>query len=160
MVNHGDIVNISKRYDKQRHVEIVMDKIRRPAIFLLIGDWFALGLFVFLGQLDHGMVGINPLPRLLRTSIEIGLPWTVVALLWGAYKLPSDMVFRAFFGRSLTAWLIAAPLALLLRAYLHGQATIIVIFMAITMGLGGAFLLIWRGLYFLIWRSFGHHQRE
>ena len=70
------------------------------------------------------------------------------------------MVFRAFFGRSLTAWLIAAPLALLLRAYLHGQATIIVIFMAITMGLGGAFLLIWRGLYFLIWRSFGHHQRE
>ena len=58
-----------------------MDKIRRPAIFLLIGDWFALGLFVFLGQLDHGMVGINPLPRLLRTSIEIGLPWTVVALL-------------------------------------------------------------------------------
>lgn len=125
-------------------------------IFLFIGDWLALGFFVFLGQLDHGMVGANALPRLLRTTAEIGLPWTAVALLWGAYKLPADMTSRAFFGRSLTAWLVAVPLALLLRAYLHGQGAIIVIFMVVTMGLGGAFLLIWRGLYFLTWHRLGN----
>lgn len=128
-------------------------EIKWSATFLLIGDWLALGLFVFLGQLDHGIVSANPLPRLLITSSEIGLPWTAVVLLWGAYKLPPDMTARTFFGRSLTAWLVAAPLALLLRAYLHGQAAIIVIFVVVTMGLGGAFLLIWRGLYFLIWQS-------
>ena len=138
-----------------KEVEIMMDKMRWSTIFLLIGDWLALGLFVFLGQLDHEMIGANPLPRLLRTTAEIGLPWTAVALLWGAYKLPPDMTARTFFGRSLTAWLVAVPLALLLRAYLHGQGAIIVIFMVVTMGLGGAFLLIWRGLYFLTWHRFG-----
>ena len=137
----------------------MMDKMRWSAIFLLIGDWLALGLFVLLGQLDHGMVGANPLPRLLRTSSEIGLPWTAVALLWGAYKLPPDMTARTFFGRSLTDWLIAVPLALLLRAYLHRQAAIIVVFMVVTMGLGGSFLFIWRGLYFLIWHHFGDKHR-
>lgn len=132
----------------------MIDKIKWAAIFLLAGDWLALGLFVLIGQFDHGLVDTNPFPRLLKTSAELILPWTAVALLWGAYKLSSDMTARVFFGRSLTAWLIAAPLALLLRAYLHGQATIIVIFMVITMGIGGTFLLLWRGLYFLIWRRF------
>ena len=131
-------------------------EIKWSAIFLLIGDWLALGFFVFLGQLDHEMIGANPLPRLLRTTAEIGLPWTAVALLWGAYKLPPDMTARTFFFFFLTAWLVAVPLALLLRAYLHGQGAIIVIFMVVTMGLGGAFLLIWRGLYFLAWHRLGN----
>lgn len=139
---------------------MVKDKINWAVIFLLIGDWLALGLFVFLGQVDHGMISDNPLPRLLKTSAEFVLPWTVVALLWGAYRVTPNMTFRTFYGRSLTAWLIAAPLALLLRAYLHGQATIIVIFMVVTMGLGGGFLLIWRGLYFLIWHYVGSNQRK
>lgn len=126
----------------------MMDRIRWSAIFLLIGDWLALGLFVFFGQLDHGMISADSLPHLLKTSAEIALPWTVVALLWGAYKIDSKINARTFLNHSLTAWLIAAPLALLLRAYLHGQATIILIFMAVTLGIGGAFLLGWRGLYF------------
>jgi hypothetical protein len=125
-------------------------------IVLILGDWLALALFVFIGQLDHGMVGAgsNPLPRLLSTTAELALPWTAVALVWGAYRITAETNGRAFLGRSLTAWLIGAPLALLLRAYLHGQATIIVIFMAITMSLGGAFLLGWRTLFFLIMRRF------
>lgn len=127
------------------------DKIRWSVIFLLIGDWLALGLFVFLGQLDHGMIGSGSLPRLLKTSAIIVLPWTAIALLWGAYKLTPEMTFRAFCGRSLTAWLVAIPLALLLRACIQGQATIVIIFMAVVMGVGGIFLLIWRVLYFLIW---------
>ncbi len=137
-----------------------MDKIRLSAIFLLIGDWLALGLFVFLGQLDHGMINANSLPRLLKTSAEFALPWTAVAFLWGAYTLNSKTTARTFLSRSLTAWLIAAPLALLLRAYLHGQATIIVVFMTITLGLGGAFLLGWRGLYFFIRYRKYNNQNE
>ena len=51
--------------------------------------------------------------------------------------------------------LAVAPLALLLRAFLHGQATIIVTFMLVTMGLGGGFLLAWRLIYFLLRRRKG-----
>jgi hypothetical protein len=65
-----------------------------------------------------------------------------------------------FFGRSLTAWLVAAPLALLLRALLREQAAIIAIFMVVTIGLGGAFLLSWRGLFFLTWRRLRRSRRS
>jgi hypothetical protein len=129
-------------------------------IILILGDWLTLASFVFIGQLDHGMVGADPLPRLLRTTAELALPWTAVALVWGAYRITAETGGRAFLARSLTAWLIGAPLALLLRAYQHGQATIIVIFMAITMSLGGTFLLGWRTLFFLTWKRFRSQSRE
>lgn len=125
---------------------------KRMLPVLMIGDWLALGLFVFLGQMEHELVAGDYLPRLLRGSAVMVLPWTAVALLLGAYRLRTGTAAASFLGRSLTAWLIAAPLALILRAYLNGQATIIVIFMVITIALGGAFLLAWRGLYFFIWR--------
>src|SRR5690606_32081584 len=120
---------------------------------LVLGDWLALALFVFIGQLDHEMVAANPLPRLLRTTAQLALPWTVLGWLLGAFRYSSD--WRVFFGRFVVAWLAAAPLALLLRAYMQGQATIIVIFMAITMGLGGGFLLAWRLIYTLVRRQKG-----
>jgi hypothetical protein len=122
---------------------------------LILGDWLALSLFVFLGQMEHELVAGNYLPRLLQGSAIIALPWTAVALLLGACRMKAGMTAASFLGRSLTAWLIAAPLALILRAYLNGQATIIVIFMVITIGLGGIFLLAWRGLYFFVWRRLG-----
>ncbi len=115
--------------------------------WLLAGDWLALTLFVFLGQLDHGMLSASAWPRLITTTLELVLPWTIVAALMGAYRLAPELGKRAFLSRSLIAWLVAAPLALLLRAWLHGQATIIVIFFAITLGLGGAFLLGWRVIF-------------
>lgn len=122
---------------------------------LIFGDWLALGLFVFLGQMEHELVGGDYLSRFLGGSAVIAMPWTAVALLLGAYRMKAGMSGGSFLGRSLNAWLIAAPFALILHAYLNGQATIIVIFMVITIGLGGIFLLAWRGLYFVLWRRLG-----
>ena len=131
-----------------------MKNFGRQTILLLAGDWITLGLFVFIGQMEHGLVAANPLPRLLSASAEIVLPWTVVALLWGALTLSRGMTLRTFMWRALTAWLVGAPLALLVRAWLNGQATIIVIFMAITIGLGGLFLLVWRMIFFWLRQRF------
>lgn len=122
----------------------------KQKVILLAGDWLALALFVFIGQLEHELVAANPLPGLLLSTAVLILPWTVVVLLWGAFRLPTGARDWSFFGRFFTAWLVAGPLALLLRAYLRGQATIIVIFMAITLGLGGLFLLGWRLLFFYL----------
>lgn len=131
----------------------------KERLLLLGGDWLALGLFVFLGQMEHELVEANPLPRLLTTSAVFLLPWTAMALLAEVDRVAANTTGRAFLGRSLLTWLAAAPLALLLRAYLQGQATIIVIFMTITMGLGGVFLLGWRALYLLLRRRFHTHPK-
>jgi hypothetical protein len=55
-------------------------------------------------------------------------------------------------GRSLNAWLIALPLALLLRSLINGTGTIIALFMIVALTLGGAFMLIWRLIFAVLWR--------
>lgn len=117
------------------------------AIVLLLGDWLALALFVFLGQVDHDVVDVG---RWLMQTAVFAAPWTVVALILDVYHLPDGGALRAFLGRSLLAWLVAAPPGLILRAVVQGQTTIVVAFMLVTMGVGGLFLLGWRLLYFLV----------
>lgn len=127
---------------------------RRPwrKMGLLAGDWLALALFVFLGQIDHDLLGTYGLSRLLTTTIQLALPWTIIAPIMGAYRLGPDARRRSFLGRSLNAWLVAAPIALLLRAWLQGRTTIVVDFFLVTLGLGGGFLLGWR-VILLLWVS-------
>lgn len=122
----------------------------KSALFLILGDWLVLALFVLIGQVDHELVAANPLPRLLSTTAEIAVPWTIMGLLLGAFRYTGDL--RGFLTRFVVAWLAAAPLALLLRAWMHGQATIIVIFMTIALSVGGGMLLAWRIIYWLIRR--------
>lgn len=121
--------------------------ITTSAIVLLAGDWLALALFVFLGQVDHDVVDVG---RWLMQTVVLAAPWTVVALILNAHRLTEGSALQVFLGRSLLAWLVAAPLGLLLRALVQGQATIVVAFMLVTMGLGGLFLLGWRAVYYFI----------
>ncbi len=122
----------------------------KSTLILILGDWLVLTLFVLIGQVDHEMVGANPLPRLLRTTAELAVPWMIVGLLLGAFRYSND--WHSFLGRFVVAWLVAAPLALLLRAYMHNQASIIVVFMTVAIGIGGGMLLAWRLVYWLIRR--------
>lgn len=128
----------------------MLKRIDKKSALLLLGDWVTIALFVFIGQMEHEMVSGNPLPRLFQTWWVFAVPWAIVAFLWGAYAAPIDL--RSFLGKTVTAWLVGIPLALILRAYLQGQAAIIVIFMAITLALGALFMLGWRALYFWLWR--------
>src|SRR5690554_4740803 len=136
---------------------MMLDRKRVMKAILLDGDWLAIGLFVLLGQMDHGMFSAAALPRLLQTTVVLAAPWTVVAALMGAHRVEPDARNKwRFLRRSLTAWLVAAPLALLLRAWLQGQASIIVAFFVVTLGLGGVFLLVWRGVF---WWGMGVTRR-
>ena len=106
------------------------EKSGERSTILLLGDWLALALFVFLGQIDHEVLQA---PRLLGQTALLGAMWSVVALATGVHRVPREAGLRHFLARSLLAWLAAAPLALLARALLQGQATIIVAFMMVTM---------------------------
>ena len=116
----------------------------RPPWWLLAGDWLVLLLFVFIGQRDHAISGPGALPSLLNTAVSLGLPWTVAAFVLGAYRLRPDPGWRTWLGRTLNAWLVAAPLGLLLRALLRNQDAIPVIFILIAMSIGGVMMVGWR----------------
>jgi hypothetical protein len=116
----------------------------RARWILLIGDVLALLLFVAGGQAEHDTANPdNPLLGLLATAIYYVPVWLVSAWLLGA--LPVGAVSaRAFFARTLNAWLVAAPLATLVRALALGRAIIPVPFLLVTLGLGGTFVVAWR----------------
>lgn len=111
---------------------------------LLAGDWLVLLLFVFIGQRDHDMNIIGSLPSLFTTTLAVAIPWSVAAWLMGALRLPEPGNRGTWLGRVLAAWLIAAPLGLILRALMRGQESIPVPFMLVMLGLGGLFMLGWR----------------
>ena len=124
-----------------------------PRILLLLGDLAAITLFVFIGQQDHGTTDPNnPLWGLLRASFPFLLTWVVVAVVVGAYPKRENISLKTLFLRGLNAWLIAAPLGLLLRAYLFNRGGIPAIFMLLTLLVGGAFVLIWRLLFGFMWQ--------
>jgi hypothetical protein len=119
---------------------------------LILGDWLVLLLFVFIGQRDHQITGPGALPSLLLTTFAIALPWTLAAAVLGAYRFEDGLTIQRWLGRVLNAWLVAAPLGLVLRALLRGQSAIAVPFMLVMLGLGGLFVLAWRAAVFYIER--------
>jgi hypothetical protein len=122
-------------------------------LILMIGDWLALLLFVFIGQRDHQITGPGALPSLLLTTFAIALPWTLAAAVLGAYRFDDGLTLQRWLGRAMNAWLVAAPLGLVLRALLRGQSAIAVPFMLVMLGLGGLFMLAWRaGVFYVIRR--------
>jgi hypothetical protein len=118
----------------------------RPPWWLLAGDWLVLLLFVFIGQRDHAISGPGALPSLLNTAFSLAVPWTVAAFVLGAYRLRPLPGWQVWLGRALNAWLVAAPLGLVLRALLRNQDAIPVIFILIAMSIGGLMIVGWRAL--------------
>jgi hypothetical protein len=124
-----------------------------PRLILLIGDLIAILLFVFIGQQDHATTDVNnPLFGLLRAAFPFLIMWLIVAPIVGAYPSAENITLRRLLVRGLNAWLIAAPLGLLLRAFLFERGGIPAIFMLLTLVVAGAFILIWRLLFGFIWQ--------
>ncbi|MEZ4518837.1 MAG: DUF3054 domain-containing protein [Chloroflexota bacterium] len=119
---------------------------------LLVGDWLVLLLFVFTGQRDHDISGTGALPSLLVTTLSLAIPWTIGSFLLGGYRPQTADGLWPWLGRILTIWLIAAPLGLIIRALVRSQDSIPVTFMLVVLGIGGLFMLVWRGVYWW-WRN-------
>lgn len=124
-----------------------------PRLILLLGDLIAILLFVFIGQQDHATTDINnPILGLLRAAFPFLIMWLIVAPIVGAYPSAENITLRRLLLRGLNGWLIAAPLGLLLRAFLFERGGIPAIFMLLTLLVAGAFILIWRLLFGFVWQ--------
>ena len=118
---------------------------------LLAGDILVLVLFVLAGQREHELINAgNPLLGIAQTSLEFVLAWLAAAARFGAFRRDEPSSRRAFLRRSLNAWLLAAPLATLLRALVLDRADIPTAFQIVVLLLGGALLLGWRLLYAIL----------
>lgn len=117
---------------------------------LLAGDLIALLLFVLLGQADHGTINTsNPIAGALRNVVSLAVPWLVLAWLLRAYPRTTPAL-PGFLGRSALAWVIAAPIGLLIRMLWLGRGGIPIPFLLVTLAAGGLFLLGWRLIYWLL----------
>jgi hypothetical protein len=133
-----------------------MTRARMFQILLAAGDMIALLLFVFIGQADHQTVSAeNPIGGLLLGSAPFVGAWLVTAFLLGAYR--ADVLTpRAMLTRSLSAWFIALPVGVVLRALLLERAVIPTAFVLVAFAFGGLFVIGWRMIFvFLIHRSTG-----
>lgn len=127
-----------------------MDNIRRFKPFILFaGDFIALFIFVFIGQSDHETLdAANPILGALGLTIEFALPWLVAGWLLGAFQPDRVASSRAaFFARTVNTWLVAGPIAILIRALVLGRGVIPTVFFIVAMILGGLFIVAWRILY-------------
>jgi len=126
---------------------------------LLLGDLLAILLFVLVGQRDHNTVdAARPFLGLLRTAFPFLLAWVVVAWVVKAVPLRANgMRLPCLLARTVNAWFIAAPLALMLRAFLLGR-DIPPAFMLVTLTLGSLFVLAWRLAFGWLWHKRAHPQ--
>lgn len=123
-------------------------------LLLLLGDLLALLVFVYIGERDHGTIdAAHPIWGVLSVSAPFVLVWLLAGWWLGAFRWEDDLTLSRFLARSLHVWLLAAPLAVLLRALLLGRAVIPTSFMLATLGFGGLFVLGWRLVFALIWRK-------
>lgn len=123
-------------------------------IILAAGDIVALLIFVLIGQTDHQTVNAgNPLGGLLYVGAPFVIAWLVTAFLVGAYRADVWSV-RVMLTRSLTAWFIALPVAMVLRSLLLERTVIPLAFMLVAFAFGGLFVIGWRMAFVLLvrWR--------
>ncbi len=129
----------------------------RDAVVLLVGDLVMLLLFVYIGQRDHELIDAeSPLLGLLLPTLFFAVPWIITGLLLGIYQYDQTVSAWPFMARSLNTWLVAAPLGLLLRAYVLGRAVIPTTFITAALGFGGLMVLGWRLAYVLVRRWYRH----
>ncbi len=123
-------------------------------LILAGGDVLALVLFAFVGKTDHNTINSgDPVGGVLLTAGYFIAPWLVAGALLGAFvDLGEQGRPYNLFTRALNTWLVAAPLGVVLRALAIGEEMIPLPFVLAAMAFGGLFLLVWRLLFWIVWK--------
>ncbi len=116
---------------------------------LITGDLIVLTLFVIVGQREHELTdAADPVFGVIRGGAPFLMTWLAAAFILRAFD--PNTTFWPFMGRTLNAWLVAVPLAILLRSLLLGRAVVPTVFLWVTYGVGFAFIGGWRIVFKLI----------
>jgi hypothetical protein len=119
----------------------------KPQLVLVIGDVVIFMFFAFTGRETHAPGDPNPIVNALPTLFPLLIVWLAIAALGGVYRSSVITNPRSALRRTLIAWIIAAPIAIVIRAIILSRTAIPWQFVAVTMGLVGTLLLLWHGGY-------------
>lgn len=130
------------------------DEARPGRVALLAaGDLIAFVVFVVLGLSNHKEAAT--LGKVVHTVAPFVLAWAVAAPWLGAFGRMGSAATtrpRPLLARSALAWVVAGPLALLLRGVLFRDG-VTVAFSAVALVINTVLLLGWRGAAaWLLWR--------
>ena len=146
---------------EERNVPVTEKKVKSPreipykqaVIMLVIGDLLCFLIFVAFGRNSHGEAsGFAAIPQVIITALPFVAGWFLVSPFVGAFRHKILAQPRSMVLRTSVAWLIAWPVAILLRGIFvdHGIPPLQLLQFAIVVLLFNMLLLlIWRWLFAL-----------
>ena len=118
---------------------------KNPRLLLISGDIVIFMFFAFTGRETHAPGDANLVVDALPTLLTFLIVWFAIAAVGRVYRSAAIANVRSAVSHTLIAWIIAAPIAIFVRAILLGRTAIPWQFVAVTMGLVGSLLLVWHG---------------
>jgi hypothetical protein len=128
-------------------------KVRRPkelrytqaVIMLIIGDLLCFLIFAALGRNTHGeSSGFTAILQIFQTALPFAAGWFLVSPFAGAFRHKILAQPRAMVMRTALAWLLAWPIAMLLRGFFVDHGVPPLSFAIVVLLVNMLLLLIWR----------------
>jgi len=138
---------------EERNIPVTEKKVKSPreipykqaVIMLVIGDLLCFLIFVAFGRNSHGEAsGFAAIPQVIITALPFVAGWFLVSPFVGAFRHKILAQPRSMVLRTSVAWLIAWPVAILLRGIFvdHGIPPFSFAFVVLLFNM--LLLLIWR----------------
>jgi hypothetical protein len=109
-----------------------------------LGDVALIGLFVAIGELQHGYDLLAQPGRVVGTALPFLIGWGVAAVLAGVYAPSVYRSLRSAVARTALAWTGGALIGQALRATSVFHGDFAVTFMLVSLGVGLVLLVPWR----------------
>jgi hypothetical protein len=113
-------------------------------LVVVLGDLALIGLFVTVGEIQHGMPPWEFPGRAMGTFATFLIGWVVVALVGGLYTRDAWQFPLRAISWTVPAWITAVLVAMVIRAspVVHGGVQLT--FVVVSMAVGLALLVPWR----------------
>jgi hypothetical protein len=117
----------------------------QAVIMLVIGDVLCFLIFVAFGRSSHGEAsGFAAIPQIIVTALPFIAGWFLVSPFAGAFRHKVMAQPRSMVVRTAVAWLIAWPVAMLLRGIFVDHGVPPLSFALVVLLFNMLLLLIWR----------------
>ena len=118
---------------------------KRAVIMLVIGDTICFLIFAALGRNTHGEAsGFAAIPQIVVTALPFAAGWFLVSPFVGAFRHKIQAQPRAMAVHTVLAWLLAWPVAMLLRGLFVDHRIPPLSFAIIVLLFNMLLLLVWR----------------
>jgi hypothetical protein len=117
----------------------------QAVIMLVIGDIMCFIIFAALGRNTHGEAsGFAAIPQIIITALPFAAGWFLVSPFVGAFRRKILTQPRAMAVRTALAWLLAWPVAMLLRGFFVDHSIPPLSFAVVVLLFNMLLLLVWR----------------